>query len=642
MDRRVTHIALVSMPFGPVALPGIGISLLAEALRRDGLICDIHYMNVQFAARIGPANYCALGDLSPPTALVGEWLFSTSLRKGSASESDSRYVENVLIDQYGAFFTPEVLLPLFDIRDNIESFLDECVAGTNWDTYDLVGFTTTFQQNMASLALAKRLKQLHPHIKVVFGGANCEAEMGAALHRNYDFIDYVCSGEGDRAFPALIQALNKGEMACDVAGIISRVGGQTVLPRKIVWPVENMDELPWPSYDDYMMTLRSSGLQIRPIIPFETSRGCWWGAKHHCTFCGLNGQTMSYRSKSQPRALEEVLYLAERYGDTFLCVDNIFDFHYFDWFLPKLGEMGRRISFHFETKVNLKKEQMRILRIAGVTHLQPGIESLSTPILRLMNKGCTLLQNVRCLKWARLYDITVAWNLLYGFPGESPSEYLGIAEAIPLLHHLDPPIFVSRIRMDRHSPYFTKPGKFGLSDVKPYPAYAHVYELPDRELFDIAYYFQFSYDSGQLVEEYVGDMVAQARKWQMRFADGVTLEAQPIDEGKGRIIDTREIAAERDYVLDSLAWSILCDCDVERRVDALRRKYLDNYPLERIDAAIEELNARQLILHEGGAVLALPVNRIDESVDTSLRDEFRLSTRMLMNLSEVWRPTSVG
>jgi radical SAM superfamily enzyme YgiQ (UPF0313 family) len=39
---------------------------------------------------------------------------------------------------------------------------------------------------------------------------------------------------------------------------------------------------------------------------FEASRGCWWGAKHHCTFCGLNGLSMTFRSKSADRAYSEI------------------------------------------------------------------------------------------------------------------------------------------------------------------------------------------------------------------------------------------------------------------------------------------------------------------------------------------------
>ncbi len=72
---------------------------------------------------------------------------------------------------------------------------------------DLVGFSSTFQQNVPSLALAQQLKRQQPSLPVLFGGGNCERPMGPALHRNFTFVDYVVSGEAEVAFVGLIDAL---------------------------------------------------------------------------------------------------------------------------------------------------------------------------------------------------------------------------------------------------------------------------------------------------------------------------------------------------------------------------------------------------------------------------------------------------
>ena len=71
----------------------------------------------------------------------------------------------------------------------------------------MVGFTSTFEQNIASLALAQRLAAAHPSVLIVFGGANWEGEMGVALHRRFGFVDVVVSGEADLSFPALVREL---------------------------------------------------------------------------------------------------------------------------------------------------------------------------------------------------------------------------------------------------------------------------------------------------------------------------------------------------------------------------------------------------------------------------------------------------
>ena len=95
-------------------------------------------------------------------------------------------------------------------RSRADGFLRRCVESVDWGAYDVVGFTTTFAQNVASLALARRVKERSPESVVVLGGANCEGEMGLALHRSFPFVDLVCAGEADLTFPRLLTTLRGG------------------------------------------------------------------------------------------------------------------------------------------------------------------------------------------------------------------------------------------------------------------------------------------------------------------------------------------------------------------------------------------------------------------------------------------------
>ena len=92
----------------------------------------------------------------------------------------------------------------------------------------------------------------------------------------------------------------------------------------------------------------------------ETSRGCWWGAKSHCTFCGLNGSTMAFRRKSPSRAIEEIAYLSARWRAPFIqFVDNILDMKYFDTVLEELAERQLPTRFFYEVKANLSRRHSR-------------------------------------------------------------------------------------------------------------------------------------------------------------------------------------------------------------------------------------------------------------------------------------------
>src|SRR5262245_48668398 len=90
------RVALVNMPFVSTLWPSLGLSLLSAALKRDGIACDIHYLNVRFAARL-ESKTCRLLNIGWPhnTTLLGEWLFSSAL-SAEVAESESSYVNDVL------------------------------------------------------------------------------------------------------------------------------------------------------------------------------------------------------------------------------------------------------------------------------------------------------------------------------------------------------------------------------------------------------------------------------------------------------------------------------------------------------------------------------------------------------------------
>ena len=116
-------------------------------------------------------------------------------------------------------------------------------------------------------------------------------------------------------------------------------------------PVHDMDSLPLPDFDAYFDAYARNAFAWPCQLAAETSRGCWWGAKVHCKFCGLNGATMTYRSKSPRRAVDEILALSRRYGTTRLMMaDNILDTRYLTTVVPALRGAG--LELFYEVKSN--------------------------------------------------------------------------------------------------------------------------------------------------------------------------------------------------------------------------------------------------------------------------------------------------
>ena len=487
------------MPFGWVS-PSIGLGLLSAHLKRDGIECDVHYPNLRYAARIGFDLYQRISHIAPPQSLLGEWIFAPCLSDDSSQPEYLALYRQRFSDRLAAVDCAGLADEALRLRYDSAAFLEEVYASIDWRDYDVVGFTSSFHQTLPSVALASLIKARTPWIRTVMGGANCEGPMGVALHRAFPQIDFVCSGEADISFPRLIRALMQNDDldASRIPGVIARVDGQSRFASLTPERVPDLDTLPFPDYDSYFAELAALPAlpQTRHLL-LETSRGCWWGAKQQCTFCGLNGLAMPFRSKSASRALDEIETLTARHATKRIeMVDNILDMRYFQTLLPELKRRDLDLDLFYETKANLKQEQVKLLADAGVRRIQPGIESFSNRVLQLMKKGSTAAQNLQLLEWCKEYGIQCDWNLLYGFPGETAADYADLPALLAQLHHLDPPVAAGAIRMDRFSPYFEEPAAHGLSNVRPDAFYRLVFPVGGDTLPDLAYYFDFDYPAG--------------------------------------------------------------------------------------------------------------------------------------------------
>jgi len=612
-------IVLVCMPFGQVFAPSIGLSLLKAELAAQGLSADIRYFSIRFAELIGQHFYYGLSAESSPSIehLAGEWIFSRALFGPSAEGEE--YVEEILDKQS----TNDSMKPasaalirrILRARGEVDDFLQWCLEEILRARPILVGFTSMFQQHVASLALARLVKQSRPETFIVFGGANCEDVMGAETVRQFDFVDAAVSGEADLVFPELARRVIQGQAVSGLPGVRTRDGvdAEFASGRFSQGPMlRELDALPYPDYGDYFEQFEASrfGPDWQPSIFFETSRGCWWGERMHCTFCGLNGQTMAFRSKSARRALDELTCLSQRHpGCNIAVTDNILDMAYFKDFVPELAGRPPGPPLFYEVKANLKKAQLRMLRDAGIRNIQPGIESLSDAVLKLMRKGVTALQNIQLLKWCKELGINPCWNLIWGFPGEPPEEYDRMARLVPLLTHLPPPRSHGMIRLDRFSPNFDDADRLGFTDVVPLLPYRYVYPLSDDALNNLAYFFSFGYREPRDVGGYVRRLHMELRAWRRRWENN---DLFSVDTGDCLLLwDLRPVSRALLTMLrgtDRLLYQA-CDsaCDLHRMVECLERSADGPLSPDAVEERLEDLVRSGLLVRDGSRYLALAI-----------------------------------
>ena len=608
--RASWNVALVSMPFVSMDRPSIQIGLLKAIATSYGFPASAFNLNLDFARQIGPELYDALCQYRGH--LLGDWLFSLAAFGDDAPDPDDQFLET-----YYAEIAPllNVTSVSFDCLRQIRHvevtrYLDHLIDSIAWERFRLVGFTSTFQQNTASFALAKYIKRRFPDICILFGGANFEDDMGLELVRTTQCIDYAVIGEGDKAFPAFLIALQEGRDPAEVPGVVCRRNGE-VTPPHLQAPFSHMDETFIPDYTEFFE--RAESLDLLPVaarrvvdIPFESSRGCWWGQKHHCTFCGLNGMTMPFRAKSPDRIIHELSELSKRYRSfQFEAVDNIVDMSYLKQLFPRLSERATDFQFFYEVKSNLSREKIKILSQGGVKRIQPGIESLSSHVLKLMNKGVTAIHNVNTLRWALYYDITVNWNMIWGFPGETVDDYREQLLLLRHLIHLQPPGSAGRIWMERFSPIFFNRQAFPARYIHPEPSYEYIY--PHYvQLNKVAYFFDYELENtlpDSAYEETLRRVQIWQNAWKETMCPTLTYWSAP---NFLQIEDARNLAAPGTFTfLDPLASLYVACSEHPRTASELKQQLTLHKSIDEIEMALDEFCIRGLMMREESAFLSL-------------------------------------
>jgi ribosomal peptide maturation radical SAM protein 1 len=567
LDETVDALIIVPPTAGP-NMPSLAGHLLQACAAEAGFRVQVWYASLHLAATVGIERYRAVAS-APFNLFVGERLFAASAYgvPPFGRDGEAFLGRHTLPEPGGSGAASEAGVPvvrltaaaLREVEARVGDWVEDA-AGTIADhAFPVVGCTTMFEQTAASVSLLRRIKARRPQVLTVMGGPNCEGPMAEGVASLTDAVDVVFSGESEETFIAFLETVKSGQPG----------------PARIVRgrPCRNLDGLPTPRFDDYFRQLAAcfpgSHHEVGEIsLPYESSRGCWWGEKHHCTFCGLNGEGMVFRKKAPARVLGDLGRLVDDYTCARVSMtDNIMPFDYFQTLIPQMAALAQRPGFpavFYEQKANLSLRQVLALKAAGIRHIQPGIEALSTSLLRRMDKGVSGGQNVTLLRYARSAQMTLSWNILWGFPGDELRDYEETAALLPLLQHLPPPELVAHIMIDRFSPYFERPGQYGIVHLGPWPGLAEV--LPEgTDVHRVAYHFSGTWPSESREHpEVIHAIDAEVARWRKKYNSYVAfgpariwrppmLEVVPDEKGGHALVDTRGLPGTEAFVTLTLA-----------------------------------------------------------------------------------------
>ena len=561
-------VLLVSMPFGALSAPSTALSGLKAQLAERGVECRVRYLGAAFADMLGDEAYQLVAEHLPPGILGGDWVFASCLF-GESGRDGNEYLRTVA-SRLGNVERRS----LQRARSVAAQFIDEQLDEIDWGDHELVGFTSSCEQNTASLALAMRVKERCPECTVMFGGANWEESMGAAQLERFPFVDIAFLGEADLTLPLVVDRLSgldersllpldgiPGIAYRDRSGFHRAAAGASV---------DDLDSLALPDHADYFADLGTERREAQDVhLWLQGSRGCWWAERHPCRFCGLNGGRREYRAKSPGRLCEEMRSVARRWPGCHVDLsDTVISAAFLDEVVPALAAQPLGVPIWLEVRPGLRRRHVRAIARAGGEVLI-GIESLSEDVLRLMDKGSHVLECLRLLKWCRAEGLRCCWNILYDIPGESDEDIMAMVRLIPALRSLTPPTVCMPMQLERFSPFFDHAEAFGIEDVRPVEAYSFIYPWPEEDLRRVAYTFAFRRDRSLVRRAHIRRLQDEVRLWQEEQGRvGLALRTH---ESGGLVVETRRGADDRLIELDDLDLALYAACDDIGALDGLVR-----------------------------------------------------------------------
>jgi len=374
LEKYKNLICLINMPFASMIHPNLALCQFKAQLTEAGLDCRLLNLNYDFACQIGMKSYEAFARRRGVDTQIGEWFFARFAWDDEVNLSPEEFIGLCGVNPSYLKNRQEPLNWLKQVRDEVvPEYIDSCVAKIfSNGPPEVVAFSCTFYQTISSLVLAKKIKEHDPSVRIVFGGACFHSIMGKELFEKIEWIDAVSTGEADDIIIDLFQALLDKREPAGLHGILYRLPDGTTASGPPHRPVSSatLESVPDPDFDDFMKDLTETGLikdqyiRQRIFLPFESSRGCWWGEKQHCAFCGLNADNMSYRQKSAGRVRKTLEMYTERYPfQRFFATDNNMPLSHYNDLLPDLAEnpLSDTPLLFYGIKPNVTREKTEFL-----------------------------------------------------------------------------------------------------------------------------------------------------------------------------------------------------------------------------------------------------------------------------------------
>jgi len=458
MHRDSKKVLLISMPFASTNIPSIQLGILESYLKERDIFIKTEHLYLKAAGFYSINNYNSL--IFPPNdSYIAQMIFSKYV-------FPNHWKDNA--ENFSKYFNEKISQNNFSFDGYMEQsdgFYNWIIENLDWKSYDIVGFTLNYGQFLPSLAVAKKIKEVDPDKKIILGGSRTTGQLGVRVLESFDFVDFIVSGDGEEA---LYQLASDYDNYASIPGLIYRN------ENGVNWNENNgffdLNNISIPSYDSFFVELHRSPIGVQQYfryygrIPVEISRGCWW---NKCSFCNMSLQHKKYREKRVDRIVEEIDFLSEKYNILdFQIIGNTLPLKDFQILFEKINALGKDFNFVAETRAGrLKSNDYTMMKDAGFTVIQTGVESFSPNYLKKMNKGTRVIDNIAALKFCKENGIKNIYNIIVNYPNEELQDYEETKAIIQLFkQYLDSPS-LSNLRVLYDSAIHNQPENYNIENL---------------------------------------------------------------------------------------------------------------------------------------------------------------------------------
>ncbi|MFH1648860.1 MAG: radical SAM protein [Patescibacteria group bacterium] len=288
---------------------------------------------------------------------------------------------------------------------------------------DIVALSCVTDNYQFQLKCAKEIKKIKPEVITVFGGIHPTAVPELVLEQ--PVVDAVAIGESDISFITFLKKCSKNNTTVlpneEIQGIVFKKNGKKV-GKFEEGPLINLDTLPFPSKEPFYPSIKQLTREYRII----TSRGC----PYSCSYCFNSfiremrcGSSVIVRQRSVDNVIEELQYAKRKYN-----IKNVFfidDSFTTDkkWITEFSKKYKKKVLLPFTCLANpqyIDKDIARLLKSAGCTFIQIGIQSLHRPIsLYILNRAVTNKVITQAIKDLKDVGIMVQVDHMFGIPSDT-------------------------------------------------------------------------------------------------------------------------------------------------------------------------------------------------------------------------------